>query len=340
MSQTSPSLPPFPGDGAYMPPMVFVRRPEKRRYWLHALLFLLTLFTTTVVGARLQFNFVHDLPLFPLNETLFPLGWVLRQPRYLLTGLPFSITLLLILLAHEMGHFVYCVRHKVYATLPFFIPAPTLIGTLGAYIQVKSPFRSRWALFDIGIAGPIAGFLVAVPALGIGMWLSKAQAMAAEPSDLQLGYPFIFHLMWLLLPLSDAQGGSVALEAINFHPIAIAAWVGMFATALNLIPGGQLDGGHILYSLSPRAHRIASRACVALLLPLSIFAWTGWMIWAVVLLFFGARHPSVPEYPPLDYKRRMLFLFAVLMFLVCFSYQPITGASMLEFVRQTMHSGD
>ena len=149
-------------------PDVFLARPPQppRPYWLHLLLLLLTLLTTLIVGARLQFNFDHNLPAFT-TETfalpLFPLKWIWHQPSRLVMGIPFCTTLMGILLAHEMGHYLLCEKNRVFATLPFFIPAPTLIGTLGAFIRIKSPIRSRQALFDIGIAGPIAGFLIALP---------------------------------------------------------------------------------------------------------------------------------------------------------------------------------
>src|SRR5437899_352168 len=139
---------------------VFIVQPPKRHYWLHILLFLLTALTTLIVGARLQQNFLTNQPMFVWDNSsffaFFPLRWILQQPSRLLMGIPFSATLLGILMAHEMGHFAYSVRNGVYATLPFFIPAPTPFGTMGAFIKIKSPFRSRWELFDIGIAGPIA----------------------------------------------------------------------------------------------------------------------------------------------------------------------------------------
>ena len=154
------------------------------RYWLHGLLLAATCFTTLVVGARMQFNFSHNLAPFATGDELipfFPVGWVLEQPARLLMGIPFSATLLLILLAHEMGHYLFCRRYGVWATLPFFLPAPTLIGTLGAVIRIKGPIRSRAALFDIGIAGPIAGFAVAVVTLFISMFFSKPlHALLAE----------------------------------------------------------------------------------------------------------------------------------------------------------------
>src|SRR5271166_5329206 len=158
-------------------PVVFpVSVREKRPYWLHLLLLLLTMATTLIIGAQLYDNFLRGLPAFTLGSELMPLfhpQWIWQQPSRLVRGIPFSASLMAILLAHEMGHFVFCEKYKVNATLPFFIPAPTLIGTMGAFIRIKSPIRSRRELFDIGVAGPIAGFVVAVPLLFLGLAMSK-----------------------------------------------------------------------------------------------------------------------------------------------------------------------
>src|SRR5215469_13307011 len=216
-------------------PRVFVAPPQRHRYWLHALLLLFTIFTTLVVGARLEYNFQHGLPPFNSDSDFFPIVWALADPRRLLMGIPFSLTLMLILLAHEMGHYVYCVRYGVVATLPFFIPAPTPIGTLGAFIRIKSPMRSRRALFDIGIAGPIAGFVVAFVVLGISLMLSRP-ASASDLSQNLLPHDFPLIFKWMHRLLLHGPGGFVPLEHMLLHPSAIAAWVGMFATALNLLP--------------------------------------------------------------------------------------------------------
>src|SRR2546428_7131629 len=271
-AQTSMSDPTSPLTSTtedYRPVQVWVVHPPKQRYWLHALLLVLTVFTTLVVGARMQSNFLHNQPVFSLNDDalpFFPVRWALSQPSRLLLGIPFAGTLMLILLAHEMGHYLCCRYYGVYATLPFFIPAPTLIGTLGAFIRIRSPIRSRTALFDIGIAGPIAGFVVAVAVLIFAMPHSKLMMLAAAGSDVQLGYPLIFHVVWAMLP-SATLHSSRALHSVYFPPTVIAAWVGMFATALNLLPGGQLDGGHIVFALAPRAHRIVSRLTILALIP-------------------------------------------------------------------------
>src|SRR5271169_1901634 len=235
----------------------------KRPYWLHLLLLLLTMLTTLIVGAQLEDNFRRGLPAFTLGDGLMPLfhpTWIWQQPSRILMGIPFSVALMAILLAHEFGHFFLCEKYGVNATLPFFIPAPTLIGTMGAFIRIKSPIRSRRALFDIGVAGPIAGFLVAVPLLFLGLALSRPMAMAAlsDPGGrFDIGFPAAFYLAHKMLGSSPAS--LVPLRDVALHPIAVAAWVGMLATALNLLPGGQLDGGHIVYAVAPRAHRWTSR---------------------------------------------------------------------------------
>jgi len=311
-------------------PQVFVPAPRpSRRYWLHILLLLLTIGTTLVVGARLQYNFAHNLPAFTTDDfalPLFPVRWIWQSPARLLMGIPFSCTLLGILLAHEFGHFILCERNRVYATLPYFIPAPTLIGTFGALIRIKSPIRSRKALFDIGIAGPIAGFLVAVPVLFWGLALSKSMPADLPNSALEFGYPLIFHLVHRMLMPFTAH--PAALNSLYLHPIGVAAWVGMFATALNLLPGGQFDGGHIVYAVSPRAHKWVTRASIVALIPLGVFCWMGWLVWALILGFTGMRHPNVPQWPAIGTERRWLALLAILMLLLTFVMAPFRGAAM------------
>src|SRR5690349_6285450 len=192
-----PALPISPTTELYPPVQVFLARPPRQRTWLYVLFFFLTVLTTLVMGARMQYNFQHGLPALSLSDDspglLASFSWTLRHPSNLLMGVPFSLTLMLILFAHEMGHYLFCRYYGVYATLPFFVPFPSLIGTLGAFIRIKSPIRSRSALFDIGIAGPIAGFVFACAALIVGLGLSKPAALALTP-DLTLGFPPIFSL--------------------------------------------------------------------------------------------------------------------------------------------------
>ncbi len=329
----SEPIPPASSTYDLQPMEVFlVQERPRRRYWLHALLLLATVFTTLVVGARLQYNFANDLAPFSIGESTLPffeLGWVLAEPSRLLLGVPFAGTLMLILLAHEMGHFLYCVRYGVDATLPFFIPAPTLIGTLGAFIRIKSPIRSREALFDIGIAGPIAGFVVALVTLVLALSLSKPLPAGVPLPDIVFGYPLIFHFAhWALRTLGLGATGQIPLQAAYLHPTAIAAWVGMFATALNLLPGGQLDGGHMVYAISPRLHKHVSRLTVGILLPMGFFLWPGWLVWALLLTISGFRHPQVPLWPGLRANRKLLALLAVLMLILTFVPEPFTGVAL------------
>lgn len=326
--------PPVPAPELVHPLEVYVVRPRRKRYWLHLLLLLITFFTTLTVGARLQFNFNHDVPTFSAAEDalpLFPLGWVLHDPQALMLGLPFSLTLMGILLAHEMGHYIYCQRYGVQATLPYFIPAPTLIGTLGAFIRIRSRIHSRAALFDIGIAGPIAGFLVALPVLLLSLPLSK-NALPPSPDDLQFGVPLIFHIAHLLeQPFSTIL--AQPMSDLRFHPVAMAAWVGMFATSLNLLPGGQLDGGHIVYSVAPRDHKRISRLTILALIPMAIFFWLGWLLWAAMLFITGMRHPAVPVWPELDVPRRKFALIAVALLVLTLIPAPI-NQSLLDLIRE------
>jgi membrane-associated protease RseP (regulator of RpoE activity) len=331
-------VPPVPAETEFASPMqvLYVPRP-RQRYWLHILLFLVTVFTTLVVGSRMEYNFQHGRPAFSLTDDdlpFFPARWALEQPSRLLLGLPFAGTLLLILMAHEMGHYLYCVYYGVNATLPFFIPAPTLIGTLGAFIRIRSPIRSRTALFDIGIAGPIAGFVVATMVLIFALPLSKAMPAAATDLDVQLGYPLIFRVVSALLPLAGAPGGSSLPQNMYFHPTAIAAWVGMFATALNLLPGGQLDGGHIVFSIAPRAHKQISRLTILALIPMALYFWAGWLVWAILLRISGMRHPIVAEWPEVTGGRRWLAVFALIMLILTLAPAPFAHSSLLEVIQE------
>ena len=309
-------------------------RPWRQRYWLHAILLLLTFYTTLVVGARIEYNYLHNLPTFYEGDdglSFFPVVWAM-QPANMALGVPFATTLLLILLAHEMGHYLYCKHYGVWATLPFFIPCPTLFGTLGAFIRIRSPIRSREALLDIGIAGPIAGFVVASVVLWFSLGLSRAMAPFALGDAVELRYPLIFYVMraaqspWLPLHAS--------LNRVAPHPVAIAAWIGMFATALNLLPGGQLDGGHIVFSLAPEAHRAVSRITIATLVVLAYFFWAGWLLWAVLLAISGMRHPIVPRVPGVGGGRKAVAVFGLLMLILTFAPAPVAHASLPEMVRQ------
>jgi membrane-associated protease RseP (regulator of RpoE activity) len=230
--------------------------------------------------------------------------------------LAFSLTLMTILLSHELGHYFACRYYGIDASLPFFLPAPTPIGTLGAFIRIRSPIYTRRALFDVGISGPLAGFAVLLPALAIGVANSKVIPGIAERGDLIFGTPAILRVMeWIIFP-------GVPSSDIYLHPMARGAWVGILATALNLIPIGQLDGGHILYSFAGQKHKLLSRLFVIALVPLGYYSRT-WLIWAVILFLFALRHPVIFDLTPLDRNRVLLGLTALVVFLLTFTLVPI-----------------
>jgi membrane-associated protease RseP (regulator of RpoE activity) len=317
----SPQDFPFPPNGpeASLPyaELSYVRaRPVIReRYWLHALLFLITLLTTTIVGAALEFDFDRNVP-FLVEHTLDAYARIWYHPLELLQGLPFSLTLATILLAHELGHYLAAVYYRVDASLPYFLPAPTITGTFGAFIRIRSAIYSKRVLFDVGVAGPLAGFVFLLPALAIGLAFSKVIPGIAQQGDVHFGIPLI---QWLL---DKAIFPGTAAADIYLHPVGRAAWIGIFATALNLLPIGQLDGGHILYALAERRHAAVSLVMVAALVPLTVFWWP-WLFWAAVLFFLGRRHPVVYDTTDLGAGRRQLGWVALVVFILCFTFAPI-----------------
>ena len=291
----------------------------RERYWLYSLLFALTLVTTCLVGAAMQSDFERNIP-FDLEHSLELWGYFWRHPAELVQGLPYSLTLLLILLAHEFGHYVASTFHRVDASLPYFLPSP-ILGTFGAFIRIRSPIYSRRALFDIGIAGPLAGFIFLVPALAVGIAFSKVMPGIAHEGSHHFGIPM---LQWLL---ERAIFPGAPSADIYLHPVARAAWVGMFATAMNLLPIGQLDGGHILYSFFPARHRTISKALCILMLPLGLF-WKAWFFWAVILWWLGRRHPVIYDSSELGDARRKLAWLALAIFILCFTYQPFADGGL------------
>ncbi len=294
--------------------------PPKQRVWLHVLLFIATLFTTTLVGAHMMFNFRHGLPVFDFERLteVFSIG--LRSPAAFASGLPFSLTLLTILMAHEMGHYIACLWYRVDATLPFFLPSPVPgTGTFGAFIRIRSHIPTRRALFDIGVAGPVAGFVFLAPALFIGLAFSRVLPGIANKGTWQLGVP---PLQWLAQKLVFP---GVRSADIYLHPMARAAWVGMLATAINLLPAGQLDGGHVVYALFGRVHKWVTWAFIAILIPIGWFFWYGWLIWAVLLFLFARRHPAIYDHSDTGLGRRQVGVLALIIFLLCFTIAPVNN---------------
>lgn len=279
---------------------------RRRRPGIHLALFAAT-FITAAYAYALNFGEV---------SSLTDLG-------SLAIGVPYAFALLSILLAHEFGHYVLARVHDVDATLPFFIPAPPLffIGTLGAFIRMRSMPRDRRALFDVGAAGPWAGIAVAVPLLAIGLALSEVRPAApGVGGELYLGESLLLRaLMWLVLGVSSSD------VTIMLHPIAMAGWVGLLVTALNLMPVGQLDGGHIVYAaLGARWHRWISLGTVTALVVLVAGGATSWLVWAVLLLLLGLRHPRIlDDDTPLDPPRRWVAAASLLLFVVTFMPEPV-----------------
>jgi membrane-associated protease RseP (regulator of RpoE activity) len=292
----------------------------RERYWLHALLFLATLLTTTVVGTGMHYDFARNLP-FDIEHSFDAFLWVWRRPAMLLDGLPFSLPLMLILLAHELGHYLACRRYGVDASPPYFLPAPTLTGTFGAFIRIRSAIYSKRQLFDIGVAGPIAGFVFLLPVLGIGLAFSKIIPGIAHQGSIHFGTPL---LQWLL---QHAIFPGAPTGDIDLHPAARAAWIGMLSTAMNLLPIGQLDGGHILYSLVGERHRLLSKIFIAALIPLAKFWWV-WALWAVLLFFLARRHPVIYDDTDLGRGRKILGWLAMLLFVLCFTIAPVSSGGL------------
>lgn len=302
-----------PFDASFSVPV----RPRKfqSRLWLHALLFLLTLGSTTIAGALHYDSFISE-----FGARVVPVNWGL-----LLQGFWYSGTLLGILGAHEMGHYLLCRRYNVDASLPYFIPMPPfffLTGTLGAVIKIREAFPTRKVLFDIGVAGPIAGFVVLVPALFWGMTMSNVVPAPTEGSVLFLGEPLLFKLATYAIvgPVRDGY-------TVNIHPMVFAAWFGMLATALNLLPFGQLDGGHITYATLGRWSTPISIATVGTAVAMTFIS-VSWLVMTVMMLvmlfMLGPRHPRVlDEHEPIGMARNLVAVFALIMFILCFTPVPI-----------------
>jgi membrane-associated protease RseP (regulator of RpoE activity) len=253
-------------------------------YLLPIGLFLITIFTTLWAGAY------QDHP-----DLFHPFlgAWRLltERPGELVNGVPFALTLLLILGTHELAHFVCSKWHRVPASLPLFIPGlPILVGTFGAIIRVRGPILERKALFDIGISGPLAGFVVAIIALVVGLGWSRVEVGVNTNSPFLVGGSLLLDAIVSLMMGDLPRGFSV-----NLHPIAEAAWFGLFVTCLNLIPIGQLDGGHVAYAMWGERQRTIAFAALPILLALGYFGWHGWLVWVGVAGLLGFAHPSIPR---------------------------------------------
>lgn len=277
--------------------------PRRRFPYVHVLLLLVTALTTTIAGAL-------------WNGAPLEASW-----RLLAAGLPFSLTLLAILFTHEMGHYLMCRRYGVDASLPYFLPAPPLIfmwGTVGAFIRIRALFPNRRALFDIGAGGPWAGFVLAFAATAWGLAHSTIAAAPVESGMIEFGDSLLTHwLVWLLL---DVESSRVIL-----HPVAFAGWTGLLVTSLNLLPVGQLDGGHVLYAVFRGRLRIVSVLLIAFLVWLGFERSESWLVWAAILtsMLILGHPPTLDDERPLGTSRTLGAVASLLLFVVTFVPEPI-----------------
>lgn len=244
---------------------------------------------------------------------------IFEDPFLIYKGLPFSVTLLLILLAHEFSHYIASKKHRVEATLPYFIPAPTIFGTLGAVIKMKSPITTKNALMDIGASGPIAGFIVAVLASIIGLFLSDVMPVTAGEGMIVLGDSLLFSGLVKIIIGTVPDHHDVIL-----HPVALAGWIGFFVTSLNLLPIGQLDGGHIAYAILGEKHKALSIILIVAMTVFGYFLWIGWIVFVGLFLILGFRHPPIIySEVPLDPRRKLAGKIATIIFILTFTPSPI-----------------
>lgn len=273
----------------------------KKSPYINILLFVLTFISTLTVGA--------------MHEGINVVG----EPVKIYKGLPFSVTLLLILLFHEFSHYLASKKHRIEASLPYFIPAPTFFGTFGAVIKMKSPITTKNALIDIGASGPIAGFIISVIATIIGLSFSRIAPVQDTVNLISLGDSLLFKGLTGLIIGTVPDNHDVYL-----HSVALAGWIGFFVTSLNLIPIGQLDGGHILYALIGEKHAMFSKLLVGVMFIMGFLFWEGWIIWSVLLIVLGFRHPPIVYSElPLDPGRKIIGWISLAIFVLTFTPIPI-----------------
>jgi len=304
-------------------------RSSLRKYGVPLLLLLASLATTTANGARFMQNFLHGLPPVARDSDLWPWGWLACHPELFKTGWAFSASLLGILLIHEFGHYLACRWHGIRSTLPWLLPAPTLSGTAGAIIQIRSQIPNRDALMDVGIYGPLAGYLASTAAVAVGFALSIPAAANAPAALVRFsGSPLTIRLAHALL--TRWRPSLPSFEHLTPHPVLVAGWIGLFITSLNLIPGGQLDGGHILYAVSPRLHKVFTNCLPVVLFLAGTIFWAGWILWGLVLFVPAMRHPRVARQTELHRGRLVLGAIGLAIFLLTFTTTPFYDNSLLD----------
>jgi len=317
----------------------------QKKTWLNGALFALTVASTFIVGLGLGFTYIY--PGVPgLPPAPGPGIGAFLEPRVLALGLLYAGVLMVILTGHELGHYLTCRRNGLAVTLPYFIPAPNLFGTFGAFIKIKSPVDRKRQLFDVGAAGPLAGFVLTLPALFIGLLHSKVVPFGAGEGTLSLGEPLLLKLASALVLKPVPDGSDILL-----HPVAFAGWVGLLVTSLNLLPLGQLDGGHVAYALFGGKKRFLSSIVLGALILLGVFFFAGWLIWGGLGLVFALvvrlkrpealyrmairlRHPPIQdEDVPLSRGRVIVGILVILIFVLSFIPDPVKGSSLLALLK-------
>ena len=319
---------------------------RQRRTWVNAVLFVLTFITVWYVGLGLSLSYLHpEIMGGPSTGIAGPAA--LWEPSVLILSLLYAAVLMAILTAHELGHYLTCRRRGLVATLPYFLPAPNLLGTFGAFIKIKSPIGWKRQLFDVGAAGPLAGFALAVPALAFGLAFSKVVPIRPGEGVLTLGEPLLLKLVGLFFFRHLPPGADLVL-----HPVGFAGWAGLLVTSLNLFPVGQLDGGHIAYALVGRRRGLVSMVALAAFIVLGVFFFVGWLIWGGLGLLFALvvrlerpaklyriaarlKHPPVfDEGAHLGRGRTALAVVTMIVFILSFIPDPIKGSSLLALLKQ------
>ncbi|MBN1274354.1 MAG: site-2 protease family protein [Candidatus Aminicenantes bacterium] len=313
----------------HRPPRKRFRLFEKDRPWLNVLLFVLTFFSIFYFGINWSVSYIFS---DSINQGTLDVSMsdILSNRQVLTMSFFYSVVLISILLAHEMGHYLMSRRYGIDATLPFFIPFPSIIGTLGAYIRIRSPISQKKQLFDIGIAGPLSGFVLALPALIYGVSRSKVVPFFQQEDSFIIGDPLIMKFLGLIF-----FKGIPSSHPIVLHPLAFAGWVGMLVTSFNLCPAGQLDGGHIAYVILGKKALNLGRILLMIFILMGFFFWFGWFVWAGLIGLLGLKHPRImDEYNPLSKKRKVLALIVLVIFILSFIPAPIFGWSFFDFLQK------
>ncbi len=299
----------------------------RSKTWVNAALFVLTIASAFFGGVSWAANYVFADRLAGGAEA-FRWTELLADPRVVFLAGLYALCLMVILTGHELGHYLTCRRYGISATLPYFIPMPNMIGTLGAFIKIKSPIAGKKPLFDVGISGPLTGFVLSVPAVIAGLLLSRTVPALPREEAIIFGEPLLLKIVGLFVHVP--AGFDLVL-----HPIAFAGWVGLLVSSCNLFPVGQLDGGHIAYALLGQRGRNLGRIIIPVFVLMGVFFWLGWLLWALLILLMGPRHPMIfDEGSDIGKSRKLLGVAALLIFVLSFIPDPVRGFDLFSVLKQ------